>query len=44
VGGYLRTGKLINKETVLTGIDPAVDAFPGLFAGKNIGKMVVKLT
>jgi len=43
VGGYFRAGKLKNKETVVTGIDHAVDAFIGLFAGKNIGKMVVKL-
>jgi NADPH-dependent curcumin reductase CurA len=44
VGGYLEAGKLINKETVVEGIDQAVGAFIGLFAGKNIGKMVVKLT
>ena len=43
VGGYFRAGKLKNKETVVTGIENAVDAFIGLFAGKNIGKMVVKL-
>lgn len=44
VGGYLEAGKLINKETVVEGIDQAVGAFIGLFAGNNIGKMVVKLT
>ena len=44
VGGYLRAGKLKIKETVVEGIDHAVDAFLGLFAGTNIGKMVVKLT
>jgi hypothetical protein len=43
VGGYFRADKLKNKETVVTGIDKAVDAFVGLFAGKNLGKMVVKL-
>ena len=43
VGGYFRAGKLKNKETVVIGIDKAVDAFIGLFEGKNIGKMVVKL-
>jgi NADPH-dependent curcumin reductase CurA len=41
--GYFRAGKLKNKETVVAGIVQAVDAFIGLFAGKNIGKMVVKL-
>jgi hypothetical protein len=43
VGGYFRAGKLKNKETVVEGIEQAVDAFIGLFAGENIGKMVVKL-
>ena len=44
VGGYFRAGKLKNKETVVEGIDHAVDAFLGLFSGKNSGKMVVKLS
>ena len=43
VGGYFRAGKLKNKETVVSGIDQAVSAFLGLFEGKNVGKMVVKL-
>jgi NADPH-dependent curcumin reductase CurA len=43
VGEYYRSGKLKNKETVVVGIDNAVSAFLGLFDGKNIGKMVVKL-
>jgi NADPH-dependent curcumin reductase CurA len=43
VGGYFRGGKLKNKETVVEGIDQAAGAFIGLFAGKNVGKMVVKL-
>jgi NADPH-dependent curcumin reductase CurA len=43
IGGYVRSGKLISKETVWDGIDEAVPAFIGLFDGKNIGKMVVKL-
>jgi NADPH-dependent curcumin reductase CurA len=44
VGGYFRAGKLKNKETVVEGIEQAVGAFIGLFEGKNVGKMVVKLT
>ena len=44
VGGYFRSGKLKNKETVVAGIEQAVGAFLGLFEGKNVGKMVVKLT
>jgi hypothetical protein len=43
VGAYRQAGKLINKETVVKGIDQAVGAFLGLFTGKNIGKMVVEL-
>ena len=43
VGGYFRTGQLKNHETVVEGIDQAVGAFIGLFEGKNVGKMVVKL-
>jgi NADPH-dependent curcumin reductase CurA len=43
VGGYFRAGKLKHKETVVQGIDKAVNAFLGLFEGKNVGKMVVKL-
>jgi NADPH-dependent curcumin reductase CurA len=43
VGGYFRAGKLKSHETVVEGLDQAVGAFIGLFAGKNTGKMVVKL-
>jgi NADPH-dependent curcumin reductase CurA len=43
VGGYLRTGTLKSKETVVHGIDQAVGAFIGLFDGTNVGKMVVQL-
>jgi len=43
VGGYLATGKLKHKETVVDGIENAASAFIGLFQGQNTGKMVVKL-
>jgi NADPH-dependent curcumin reductase CurA len=43
VGNYFQTGKLTNKETIIVGIDQAVNAFIGLFEGENIGKMIVKL-
>jgi NADPH-dependent curcumin reductase CurA len=44
VGGYFKAGKLKHRETVVSGIDNAVNAFLGLFEGQNIGKMIVKLT
>ena len=43
VGGYLQSGKLKNKETVVEGLDQAEGAFIGFFSGNNIGKMVVKV-
>ncbi|MBC7368108.1 MAG: NADP-dependent oxidoreductase [Undibacterium sp.] len=43
VGAYFRAEKVKNKETVVEGIDHAAGAFLGLFEGKNMGKMVVKL-
>lgn len=38
-----QAGKLRSLETVVDGIDHAADAFIGLFEGRNVGKMVVKL-
>jgi NADPH-dependent curcumin reductase CurA len=43
VGQYFQDGKLKSEETVVQGIEQAVNAFIGLFEGKNTGKMVVKL-
>ena len=43
VGGWLKAGRIKYQETVVEGIDRAVTAFLGLFAGDNTGKMVVKL-
>jgi NADPH-dependent curcumin reductase CurA len=43
MGGHLRAGKVKSKETVVEGIGEAVNAFIGLFAGNNTGKMVVQL-
>jgi NADPH-dependent curcumin reductase CurA len=43
VGNYFKTGKLKNEETIIIGLDRAVNAFIGLFEGENIGKMIVKL-
>ena len=43
VGGALADGRLQARETVVDGIDSAVDAFLGLLRGSNTGKMVVRL-
>lgn len=36
-------GEIRYDETVVVGLDRAVEAFLGLFEGKNIGKMVVRI-
>jgi NADPH-dependent curcumin reductase CurA len=43
VGAHVRTGRLRARETVVTGIEHAVEACIGLFEGQNVGKMIVKL-
>ncbi len=40
---WLRDGKISYRETVVDGLDHAVEAFLGLFSGSNFGKMVVKI-
>ena len=37
-------GKLVHRETVLTGLESCVDALNGLFTGANIGKMLVQIS
>jgi len=43
VGGWLADGTIKAEETVMKGIESAGDAFIGLLAGANTGKMVVEL-
>ena len=43
VGPWLKAGRLRYQETVVDGIDRAVEAFLGLFRGDNTGKMLVRL-
>lgn len=44
VGGWLREGRLVTRETVVEGLDHAVEAFLGLLRGANTGKMIVRLS
>jgi NADPH-dependent curcumin reductase CurA len=43
VGPALAAGEIVADETVVEGLDNAVDAFRGLLQGQNTGKMVVSL-
>ncbi|MTE18925.1 zinc-binding dehydrogenase [Streptomyces sp. TRM43335] len=43
VSGWIRSGELKYHETVVEGIENAVDAFLGMLRGRNVGKMVVSL-
>jgi hypothetical protein len=43
MGGWIADGKVVWRETVHEGIENAPQAFLGLFAGGNMGKMVVRL-
>jgi NADPH-dependent curcumin reductase CurA len=43
LSGWVAEGKVAWRETVVDGIEQAPDAFLGLFEGRNIGKMLVRL-
>jgi len=40
---WLTAGDIAYDETVINGIDNAVDAFLGMMRGENIGKMLVRM-
>lgn len=43
VAGWLASGELKYRETVVEGIENGFDAFLGLMRGENTGKMIVSL-
>ncbi|MDZ7727127.1 MAG: NADP-dependent oxidoreductase [Dehalococcoidia bacterium] len=43
MGRWLREGKVQHRETIVEGIENAVDAFLGMLQGQNTGKMLVKV-
>ncbi len=44
VANWLRTGELVSRQTVIDGLENAVEAFLGLLSGANVGKMLVRLS
>ena len=43
MGGWIATGQVKARDTVMEGLDRTPEAFLGLFTGANTGKMLVKL-
>lgn len=43
VGPWLRSGDVVADETVIDGLDNAVEGFIGLLRGENTGKMIIRL-
>ena len=43
LSGWMMAGKVKTRDTIYEGIEKTPDAFIGLFEGKNIGKMLVKV-
>jgi NADPH-dependent curcumin reductase CurA len=44
VAGWLRSGRIVARETVVDGLEHAAEALLSLLGGGNIGKMLVRLT
>ena len=43
MGGWIASGQLKPRETILEGLEQMPQAFLGLFTGANTGKMLVRL-
>ena len=43
MGGWIASGQIKGRDTVVEGLENMPDAFLGLFTGANTGKMLVKL-
>jgi len=43
MGAMIAGGQVTGRETVMEGVESAMDAFRGLFEGANTGKMLVRL-
>lgn len=43
MGGWIASGQVKSRDTVVEGLDKTLEAFLGLFSGANTGKMLVKL-
>jgi hypothetical protein len=43
MGGWMKSGAVKPRDTIVEGLDSTLDAFLGLFEGANTGKMLVRL-
>jgi len=43
MGGWIASGQVRGRDTVVEGLDQTLEAFLGLFSGANTGKMLVRL-
>jgi NADPH-dependent curcumin reductase CurA len=43
-GGWLRSGRITYREDIVDGLEHAVTAFQGLLEGRNLGKLIVRVS
>ena len=44
MGGWVRDGQVVYREDVTEGLENVVEAFTGMLAGRNFGKVLVKVS